>query len=81
MKIIVRSSEHQDIRLHIPTGLGLNPVTAMFLPNFMKQNGTTITRKQALAMVRAVNKYRRSHPSWKLVEVDSANGDHVEIVL
>ena len=81
MKILVNSPGQKGIRLHFPTVLGLNPIAALFLPKIFRQNGTAITRKQALAMVRAINRYRRSHPAWKLVEVRSTNGNHVDIVL
>lgn len=79
MKIIVRSPGYKCINLHFPSGLGLNPASAMFLPRIMKKNGINITRKQALTIVRAINRYRRSNPSWKFIEVQSSNGDYIEI--
>ena len=81
MRIIVSSPGSKRIDLRLPSGLALNPVTAMFLPGAMKQNGVEITRKQALAMVRAINQYRRAHPDWKLVEVEGIGGEYVEIVI
>ncbi len=81
MKIIVHSPGSQNIRLWFPSRLALNSATALLLPEMMKQNGITITRKQAQAMVRAIHTCRRNNPGWKIVEVQSANGDHVEIAL
>ena len=81
MKIVVHSYESKNINLNIPTWLCLNPVTGMLLPVFLKQNGIAVSRGQMLAMIRAVNDYRRSHPGWVLVEVQSADGDHVTISL
>ncbi len=34
-----------------------------------------------LAFARLLNRYRRSHPEWVLVEVESADGDYVKIKL
>lgn len=81
MRIIVNSPGCKRINFRLPSGLALNPVTAMFLPGIMKQNGVALTRKQALAIVRAINQYRRRHPDWKLVEVESTSGEYVEIVI
>lgn len=81
MRIVVNSPGCRRVNLRLPSGLALNPVTAMFLPGIMKQNGVTLTRKQALTMVRAINRYRRRHPDWKLVEVKSSGGAYVEIVI
>lgn len=81
MWITVKGLGYKRIKLRLPSGLMLNPVSALFLPRLMKQNGITLTRKQAREMVRAINQYRRAHPDWKLVEVESTGGGHVEIAV
>lgn len=81
MKIVVRSPGERGLHLWIPSGLALNPVGAMFLPKVMEQNGMELDRKQALALVRAINRYRRRHPDWVLVEVQGAGGEYVQVKL
>ena len=81
MRVVVNSPGCKRIRIWFPSGLVWNPITAMLLPGILRQNGIEITREQALTMVRAINRYRRRHPNWKLVEVESANGERVEVAL
>lgn len=70
-----------DLRLLLPTGLFLNRVTAALAPGWLKKQGVTIERKQALAFVKALNHYRRHHKDWVLVEVHAKDGAHVKIKL
>ncbi len=81
MKIVVRASNGPNIFLPIPSGLVFNRFTAGVLIKTMKQNGLNLDKKQALAIIKAVNAYRRKHRDWVLVEVDSADGDYVKIKL
>lgn len=81
MKIVVRSHENRDLHVQLPTGLILNPVSALFLPKALQKNGMGVSRAQALALVRAINRYRRSHPGWVLVEVEGADGDYINITV
>lgn len=80
MKITVRSDE-VNLRIPIPTGLVFNDLTAALVPKLMAQNGMTITAKQARNFIRAMRKFKRRHRDWTLVEVQSAEGDYVEIKL
>ena len=80
MRIVVKSSEG-NIWLPIPSGLVFNPLTACFAPKFLKEQGVEITRAQAIAFVKELNRYRRKHPKWVLMEVESADGDYVKIKL
>lgn len=81
MRIVVNSPDCKRIRIWLPSGLIFNPISAMLLPGILKQNGLEITREQALAMVRAINRYRRRHPKWTLVEVEDATGEYVKVTL
>ena len=81
MKIEIHSDEGRNFDLQLPTGLLVNPISAMFLPGVLEEKGIVASRAQALALVRAINRYRRSHPGWVLVEVESADGDHVKITV
>lgn len=80
MRIRVKD-ENTNLRLLLPTGLFLNRVTAVLAPGLLKKQGVTIERKQAVAFVKALNRYRRSHKDWVLVEVHSKDGAHVKIKL
>ncbi len=80
MRICVKSGEC-TVRIPIPTGLVLNGVTACLAPGFLAKHGVHVTRRQAIAFVRELNRYRRRHRDWKLVEVSAGDGAGVEIKL
>ena len=81
MRIVVKSDKRPDIRLSIPSGLVLNRLTAGFALKFLKESGLDITKEQAIAFIRELNRYRRQHPEWVLAEVQSPDGKYVEIKL
>lgn len=64
-----------------PSRLILNRVTAAFVPLALKDSDLKITRRQAYAMIKTILDCRRRFPNWSLVEVDSADGDHIRIKL
>lgn len=80
MRIKVNDGSNLNINLRIPTGLIFNRLFAYFLfPKAAEQYGVTISRRQSIAFVKAIKDYKRTHPDWKIVEVESANGEIVEI--
>ncbi|MBP3569268.1 MAG: hypothetical protein J6K04_08910 [Lachnospiraceae bacterium] len=81
MRVIVQENtgEHHDIR--IPTGLALNRATIGIISKVCEKNGVNISKKQLLVLLKALRDYKRDHPHWKLVEVEEADGEHVEIIL
>ncbi len=82
MKILVKEQGNTKVNLHLPTGLLLNRFTALFAPMTMKeQDGPKLTAAQAWQLMKTLKEYKASHPEWVLVEVQTANGDHVEICL
>lgn len=82
MKILVKEQGNTKVNLHLPTGLLLNRFTALFAPMAMKgQGGPECTVEQAWKIMKTLKEYKAAHPEWVLVEVQSANGDHVEIRL
>ncbi len=81
MKIIVKSNEGPNFWLPIPSGLVLNRFAAGFAPKYLKEYGLNITKEQAIYFVKELNRYRRKHRDWVLVEVQSAGGECVKIKL
>lgn len=80
MTIKIRSD---DIKLWIPvpTGLAFNDLTALFVPKILEQNGVTMSQKQVRKLMRATRKCIRRHRGLTLVEVETADGQYVEITL
>ena len=81
MKIIINRETGHGINLRLPTGLLLNGLTAKIVCGFLNDNGVSIPHSQMNVLFRELERYRKKHPDWKLVEVDSADGEHVEIVI
>ncbi len=83
MRIIVKSGSHTDVNLAIPTNLIFNRVAILLLMHICKKQEVELplSKEQFIDLMKVVKKYRRHHPSWKLVEVESADGERVEISL
>lgn len=81
MKILVKSSDGHNIRLPIPSGLVLNRFSAGFASKHLKKYGLDATKEQAVAFIKALNHYRRKHPEWVLVEIQSSDGEYVKVKL
>lgn len=81
MKIVVNSNDGPNIRFPIPTGLVLNRFAAGFAPKYLKEYGIDITKEQAVVFIKALNRYRRKHPEWVLVEAQTSNEEYVKIKL
>lgn len=81
MKIVVKSDDGPNIWLPIPSGLILNRFAAGVAPKYLKEYGIDITKEQAVAFIKELNRYRRKHPEWVLVEVQSSSGEYVKVKL
>ena len=81
MKILVKEHGGHTIRLIFPSGLVLNSLSASFLPKYLEEQGIHITREHARVFIKELNRFRKRHKNWKLVEVQDADGDFVEIRL
>ena len=81
MRVIVNEVNGNDTNLNLPSGLIMNPVVAAVLEKVCKKRGVEFPRKQISQFMKIVKKYKKEHPEWKLVEVDSPNGEHVEIIV
>jgi len=81
MRIYIKEESRKAMKIRIPIGLAFNRVTAGFIAKRCQKEGTNISKKQLRVLIKEVKKYKKSHKTWKLVEVESADGAHVEIVL
>ena len=81
MRIYIKEESGKKWKFRIPLGLVFNRMTAGFIARRAQKEGTNISKKQLRALIKEVKKYKKNHKNWKLVEVDSVDGLHVEINL
>lgn len=81
MRIIVKSKERPNIRLLLPSCLMLNRFCAGWAAKGMESNGMPITKAQAVKLIRELNRYRKKHRDWVLVEVTASDGTYVKVKL
>jgi len=81
MLIKVRSQDGPNLTIPIPTGLFCNRLTAGFAAKAMAQNGWNATPEQMVRFFQAARQYKRKHPDWVMVEVQSSEGDYVYVKL
>ncbi len=81
MRIVVKNKGEKTIRLLLPTGLVLNPVTALFIPAVSNKYGVHITARQAMAFIKALHDCKHRFSDWVMVEAEDADGGKVDIKL
>ena len=81
MIVKVRAKDGPNLTIPIPTGLLCNRLTAGFSAKMMEQNGMHATPEQMVRFFRGVRQYKRKHPDWVMVEVESSTGDYVYVKL
>lgn len=81
MKIVIKESQGKNFTLPLPSCVIFSPATALFLPKILKQNGMSVSRRQCAHLLKTLRRCRRRFPHWNIVEVHSADGDHVVIRL
>ena len=81
MKIQIKEAGGHKFCLPIPTDAVFGHITAAFLPRALKDEDISITRKQAYRLIRELRRYKKSHPDWVLVDIESTNGDTVKITV
>ncbi len=81
MKISVIEPGKHNIRIRIPSALVLNRFSACIAAKAAQKSGASLTFEQVYAFITAVKDYKRSHADWKFVEVQSADGEYIEIVI
>ncbi len=79
MRIRISGSDGK-LNLCVPTGLVLNRLTlGPVLTALNRKYNLPVKREQAGEFARALRQYRREHPEWVLVDVESADGERVYI--
>ena len=81
MKIVVKRNVEKNKKLVLPTGFVLNPFAGGLARKSLKKYGIHITKNQAFFLIKELNRYRRRHPDWALVEVENAQGETAYIIL
>ena len=81
MKIIVKSKDGTNIILPLPSRLVLNSAFARVSTKYLKQYGVNVSKIQAMAFVKELNRFRHKHRDWVFVEIKSSDGDYVKIKL
>jgi len=81
MKIVVKESRDRNIRLHLPNGLAMNSMSAAILSAKLRKKKVNISGKQLHLLFKAAKRYKSRHPEWKLVEIQSSDGNYIEISL
>lgn len=80
MYIRIKSGD-TNLNLHLPTGLVLNRMTAGLVSNLLKQNDVVLSKKQIVGFAQELKACKKRFGSWNLVQIQSAEGDQVEIRL
>ena len=81
MIIKVRAKDGPNLTIPIPTSLLCNRLTAGFSAKMMEQNGVHATPEQMIRFFRTARQYKRKHPDWIMVEVETSTGDYVLVKL
>ena len=81
MIVKVRAKDGPNLTIPIPTGLLCRRLTAGFSAKMMEQNGVHATPEQMVRFFRTARQYKRKHPDWVMVEVESSTGDYVYVKL
>ena len=82
MRVIIKDNDRsRPIKLRFPTALLFNRLTASLAPIVLRDSEVTITRHQAVRLVKELKRCKRKFRDWKIVEVKSADGEWVEVRL
>ena len=82
MHIYVKSPDLAfPISLRLPNALFTNRFAAAAMAKAAAAYGAPISQQRLYRLLQAVPRFRRTHPKWNLVEVDTASGEHIRITL
>lgn len=81
MKIVVDAGDGQRIKIHVPLWLMMNDIVAAIAPPILKQNGMEMSKQQIKQFAKEVRRCKKVYGNWKMLEVQSSSGEHVEITM
>ena len=81
MKIVIKEGNKTKLWIGIPSCLLFNRVSAAIIHSKMKKEGKNIKTKDLVKFFKALNKYRRRHRDWVIVDILSSENDSVKIKL
>lgn len=81
MKIHIKDNGRNSFQLCLPSVLVLNPLSARLIARRLRKQDLPISGKQAATFSKALNRYRRLHPDWLLVDVQKHGGTQLTIHL
>ncbi len=65
--------------IYLPTGLFMNRLTGGIIRRKLKKCGIILTGEQVKLIIRDLKRFKKTHTSWTLVQVDSKDGAKVEV--
>lgn len=81
MKLQVITDEEKQIDINLPTILLLNRVSVNIICKKLKEHNVYVNKKDLIKILKLCRKYKKKNPSFVLLEVDSADGEHIEITI
>ena len=81
MKIEIRQKDDHAIRISLPSGFVFGGFSTRIIAKRMSKYGLNLTGKQATALMKSLNRYRRAHPDQPLLECHEAEGNSIRIQL
>lgn len=86
MKIVIKSSEGKNIKLVLPTRLMLNGCTAslsawLINRTATEEAGIIIDAKSLRLLMKEINRMKKKYPDLLLVDVESKDGEKIQITL
>ncbi len=81
MRVQIESTE-THLNLHLPTGLMCSRLLLKgCFSRICRTKQLPITASQAEVYLKFLRQYRKTHPDWVLVEIESADGERVRITV
>ena len=81
MRIEVSGENERHIRITVPTGLLLNRLTASVVASSASKRGISLTQEQTVKLIRLLDECRKRYADWKIVEIETSDGEYIEITL
>lgn len=81
MRIVIGPKQGHDLHFAFPTCMVCNSMSAWIIGMTTKKEEISLSPMQVRRLFQALHLAKRKYPDLKLVQVESANGDKVEVGL